>query len=122
MIQHQFFHPRPIQKHNLHKMRHDEVVVVIKSYCRFCKLAIQIPRLAIMYPTMVILSKFKVVTSGRIREKLTVFHGREVYSESCRTSKMKLFGEIVNDFHPLTISVKNSILDLPSRAPSLAGF
>ena len=32
----------------------------------------------------------------------------ETYSESCRTSKMEFFAEIVSGFHPLTIFAKSS--------------
>ena len=37
----------------------------------------------------------------------------ETYSEPCQISKMELFfAKIVNAFQPLTISTKNSILDI----------
>ena len=48
LIQHQFCHPRHIQKCKLNKIAHGEIVVGIKSYCKFCKLA------AVMYPNVVI--------------------------------------------------------------------
>ena len=35
----------------------------------------------------------------------------EAYSESCQTSKMECFANIVNNEKPLTISVIRSILD-----------
>ena len=36
----------------------------------------------------------------------------EVYSEPCQTSKIEHFVKIVNDFQPLSIFVKRSILDI----------
>ena len=36
----------------------------------------------------------------------------EAYSESSLTSKMEFLAEIVNDWKPLTIFTKNSILDV----------
>ena len=34
----------------------------------------------------------------------------KVYSEPCQTSKVKRFAKMVNDFHPLTVFAKRSIL------------
>ena len=36
----------------------------------------------------------------------------EVYSEPCQTSKIEHFVKIVNDFQPLSIFAKRSILDI----------
>ena len=36
----------------------------------------------------------------------------EAYPEPCQTSKMERFAKIVNDFYPLTIFTRRSILDV----------
>ena len=39
-------------------------------------------------------------------------HSTEMYSETCQTTKMEQLAKIVNDYTPLTIFVKRSILDV----------
>ena len=38
--------------------------------------------------------------------------GSEAFSESCQIYEMEFFVKIVNNFHPLTVFTKNSILDI----------
>ena len=40
----------------------------------------------------------------------------ETYSESCETSKMQPFADIVKDFKSLTIFAKHSVLDVRQRS------
>ena len=39
------------------------------------------------------------------------------YSETCQTSKMELFANIISVFHPLTIFVESSILNALKGSP-----
>ena len=40
------------------------------------------------------------------------FTDPEAYSKTCQTSKMKLFVNMVNDYKPLNIFAKSSMLDV----------
>ena len=54
----------------------------------------------------------------RVKQKFIYFYlsyfvnWTEVYSNSCQTSKVKLFSKIVKNLQPLTILGKSSILDI----------
>ena len=45
-----------------------------------------------------------------------IFYETETYSELCQTSKMNSFTKTVNDFQPITIFSKSSILDVWQRS------
>ena len=54
----------------------------------------------------------KVSTSNFITRTTYISYSTQLELEPSQTSKMELFAEIVNDYQPLIILVKSSILDL----------
>ena len=54
----------------------------------------------------------KVSTSNFITRTTYISYSTQLELEPSQTSKMELFAEIVNDYQPLIVLVKSSILDL----------